>query len=854
MHWHTIPANEVLQLTGSQPQGLSTITAQEKLATDGLNELQEGPQRSVLSIFFSQFADVMILVLVAAAIISGLVGDLKDTLVISIIIVLNAVVGFLQEYRAEKAMQSLKKIAAPVATVIRDNVPQNIAAANLVAGDIVLLEAGKIVPADLRLLESASLKIDESGLTGESVPAEKTPKVLQKEDLPPGDRLNMAFKGTVVTYGRATGVVTATGMRTELGKIAKLLQEETPATPLQKRMSDFSKKLSVFIILLCVLLFFAGYLRGEDWLRMLLTVLSLAVAAIPEALPAVITIALAMGAKRLVRNNALTRKLHAVETLGSVTYICTDKTGTLTENKMTVKQAKTFENTVQINDVKEPLLLLALLNHDVKKGKADELNGDPTEIAVYRYATAHVTDANKLMHHFPRVAEIPFDAERKLMTTIHAYHNKFLVVTKGAVESLLALTDDSDIAEVVKNESEIFAQEGMRVLAYGMKWMTALPGEISPATIEKKLQVTGLIGMIDPPRPEAAAAIKECKSAGIIPVMITGDHPVTASVIAKELGIISGKEDKTITGAALARLSDDEFAARVENIKVYARVSPEQKMRIIKALQAKQHFVSMTGDGVNDAPSLKKANIGVAMGITGTDVSKESAHMILLDDNFATIVKAIKEGRRIYDNIRKFIKYIMTGNSAEIWAILLAPLIGLPVPLLPIHILWINLVTDGLPALALAMEPAEENIMERPPRSTGESIFSGGMGYHIIWVGLLTGGLTIGTQAFEIYNGSQHWQTIVFTVLCLGQMWHVMAIRSEYKSLFTQGVMSNRLLTIAVLITFLLQLAIIYLPVLNTFFNTQPLTIAELLTAIAASSVVFFAVETEKLIRRRKKP
>ena len=853
MHWHTISPTEVLTKTGSQRQGLSATTAKEKLAANGPNELQEGPQRSVLSIFFSQFADIMILVLVAAAVISGLVGDLKDTLVISIIIVLNAVVGFLQEYRAEKAMQSLKKIAAPVATVIRDNLHQNIPATALVTGDIVLLEAGKIVPADIRLMETASLKIDESGLTGESVPAEKTEKTLHKEDLPPGDRLNMAFKGTVVTYGRATGIVTATGMETELGKIASMLQEDTPPTPLQKRMSDFSKKLSVFIILLCVLLFFAGYLRGEDWLKMLLTVLSLAVAAIPEALPAVITIALAMGAKRLVRNNALTRKLHAVETLGSVTYICTDKTGTLTENRMTVKQVKTFETTVHIEDTKSPLLLLALLNHDVKEGKGDELNGDPTEIAVYRYAIQHVENADQLVNTYPRVAEIPFDADRKLMTTIHAYKDKFLVVTKGAIESLLAVSADHNMEEAVKNEADIFAEKGMRVLGYGMKWLHHLPGAVTPGSIEEKLHIIGLAGMIDPPRPEAAEAIKECKSAGIIPVMITGDHPVTAKVIAKELGIISGKEDKTITGAALTKLDDGSFAAVVENIKVYARVSPEQKMRIIKALQAREHFVAMTGDGVNDAPSLKKANIGIAMGITGTDVSKESAHMILLDDNFATIVKAIKEGRRIYDNIRKFIKYIMTGNSAEIWAILLAPLIGLPVPLLPIHILWINLVTDGLPALALAMEPAEKNIMQRPPRRTDESIFSGGMAFHIVWVGLLTGGLTIGIQAFEIYTGSEHWQTIVFTVLCLGQMWHVMAIRSEYQSLFKQGLMSNKLLTGAVLVTFLLQLAIIYLPVLNTFFNTQPLTTVELLTAIGVSSVVFFAVEAEKILKRSRK-
>lgn len=852
MHWYAKSTEEIFKETGSSQQGFSEEAAQQKLTEYGPNELQEAVQRSALSIFLSQFVDVMILVLIAAAIISGLIGDLKDTLVIAVIIVLNAIVGFVQEYRAEKAMQSLKKIAAPTATVFRNNVTQSIPAAQLVPGDVVLIEAGNIIPADIRLIETASLKIDESSLTGESVAIDKIIKALIDEELPLGDRLNMAYKGTIVTNGRGRGIVIATGMQTELGKIAGMLQEKGTATPLQQRMSDFSKKLSIFIILLCGLLFLAGYLRGEDWVRMLLTVLSLAVAAIPEALPAVITIALAIGAKRLVRNNALTRKLHAVETLGSVTYICTDKTGTLTQNKMTVKETWTMPQAIQVNDETHTLLLLAALNHDVKENHENNLTGDPTEIAVYRYAMETVKDIQQQAADLPRVEEIPFDADRKCMTTIHQSGEKFLVVTKGAVETLLVASVEDENDEQIRNESNTLAAKGMRVLAYGMKWLDQLPAEITPQTIENEMHFTGLIGMIDPPREEAAAAIKECKSAGIIPVMITGDHPVTAEVIAKELGIISNENDKVITGAKLAQLEEPVFSEQVEKIKVYARVSPEQKMQIIKALQAKEHFVAMTGDGVNDAPSLKKANIGVAMGITGTDVSKEAAHMILLDDNFATIVKAVREGRRIYDNIRKFIKYIMTGNSAEIWAILLAPIIGLPVPLLPIHILWINLVTDGLPALALAVEPEEKGIMQRPPRKTGESIFAGGMAFHIIWVGLLTGGLTIGIQAFEIYTGSTHWQTIVFTVLCLAQMWHVLAIRSEKQSLFQQGLLSNRMLTGAVLLTFVLQLGIIYVPALNVFFNTQPLTMVELLTAIGVSSVVFIAVEVEKMVKRRK--
>ncbi len=852
MNWHAISVEETLKEVESKIQGLSPENAQQRLAKYGPNELKETKQKSPLEIFLRQFADIMIVVLIAAAVISGLIGDIKDTIVIAVIIVLNAIIGFVQEYRAEKAIQSLRKISAPRATALRDNTAQVIPAADIVPGDVVLLEAGNIVPADLRIAETFSLKLDESSLTGESMAVDKTTAMLKGEALALGDRLNMAYKGTIVTNGRGKGVVIATGMQTELGKIAGMLQEAGSTTPLQQRMADFSKKLSIFILLLCGLIFLAGYLRGEDWVRMLLTTLSLAVAAIPEALPAVITIALAIGAKRLVKNNALTRKLHAVETLGSVTYICTDKTGTLTQNKMTVQEKWVAPQVSQLNNKTDSLLLLGVLNQDVKESKDGKITGDPTEIAVYQYAHQNHANAIAEIEKFPRVEEIPFDSDRKLMTTIHQSDNKFLVVTKGAVESLLAIADEKTEEELIRKQTDDLASKGMRVLAYGMRWIGKLPAQINTETIEKELTFTGLIGMIDPPRTEAAVAIKECKSAGIIPVMITGDHPVTAKVIAENLGIINNETDRLITGSELSQMTEDIFEQQVLNIKVYARVSPEQKLQIIKALQKSNQFVAMTGDGVNDAPSLKKANIGIAMGITGTDVSKEAAHMILLDDNFATIVKAVREGRRIYDNIRKFIKYIMTGNSAEIWAILLAPLIGLPVPLLPIHILWINLVTDGLPALALATEPEEKNIMQRPPRKTNESIFSGGLGLHVIWVGILAGSLTVGTQAFEIYVGSTHWQTIVFTVLCLAQMWHVLAIRSETQSLFQQGLFSNRLLTGAVLLTLLLQVAIIYMPMLNEFFHTQPLTAAELLTAIGVSSIVFIAVEIEKMIKRKR--
>lgn len=850
MNWHLLSVNEVLNVTGSNANGITDMVAQTRLQEYGPNELQQAKKRSPFMMFVRQFMDVMILVLVAAALISGLIGDVKDTIVIIAIVILNAVIGFIQEYRAEKAMESLKKMAAPFANVIRNKQFESIPASQLVPGDVVLLEAGNMVPADLRIIETNSLKIDEASLTGESHNIEKIIHELQGEDFSIGDRVNLAFKGTYVTYGRGKGVVVATGMNTELGQIARMLQEKESATPLQVRMTDFSKKLSVFILLLCGLLFLVGYLRGEDWLKMLLTALSLAVAAIPEALPAVITIALAFGAKRLVQNNALARRLHAVETLGSVTYICTDKTGTLTQNKMTVIETwEPSSSSFKINNG-HTLLTGMMLNHDVKEN-SNAFAGDPTEIALVEYGIKNGMDISTVAEMYPRVAEIPFDSDRKLMTTIHNAGNKYLLITKGATEAILQRSIET--TDGIINEANKMAAKGMRVIAFGMKWIDQLPNEFNADVIETDLHCIGLTAMIDPPRPEVSAAIAECKTAGIQPVMITGDHPITAEVIAREIGILHRKDDKIITGSELNKMSDESFAEEVEHIRVYARVSPEQKLDIVKALQKKNHFVSMTGDGVNDAPALKKANIGVAMGITGTDVSKEAAHMILLDDNFATIVKAVREGRRIFDNIRKFIKYIMTGNSAEIWSIMLAPLLGLPIPLLPIHILWINLVTDGFPALALAVEPEEKQIMQRPPRHPKESIFSGGMGYHIIWVGFLIGLLTLGTQAFEIYTGNSHWQTIVFTVLCLAQMWHVLAIRSERESLFAQGIFSNKLLLGAVLLTFILQMCTIYVPVLNTFFNTQPLTWDELLLAIGVSSIVFIAVEIEKWWKRKNR-
>jgi Ca2+-transporting ATPase len=779
----------------------------------------------------------MILVLVVAAIVSAFIGELSDTFVILVIIILNAVIGFFQEYRAEQAMEALKKMAAPFSNVVRNGSISEIPAADIVPGDIVLLEAGDLVPADMRLIEIHSLKINEASLTGESQAIDKTIKTCSTADISLGDRTNLAFRGTHVTNGRGKGVVVETGMKTELGKIAGMLEKAESSTPLQKRLKDFSSKLTVIIILLCIGLFMIGYLRGEEFNRMLLTSISLAVAAIPEALPAVVTVSLALGARRLMKQNALIRKLYAVEGLGSVTFICTDKTGTLTKNQMIVQ-----EIWVPDDNRKEAFMQAMSLNHDLKE-KDGKKTGDPTELAMVEYA--------KTTAPFKRVEEIPFDSERKAMTTIHEKEGKYWVITKGAAEAIMNMSRDTQLVEEIKKQEEKLAMGGMRVIGFGAKLVDKLPDEISPEKVEKDLEFLGLAGLIDPPRDEAKQAIRKCKTAGIVPVMITGDHPLTAATIAKELGIIEHEGHKVITGQELSRKEEKEMEQEVLKIRVYARVSPEQKLKIVDGLQKKEQFVSMTGDGVNDAPSLKKANIGVAMGITGTEVTKEAAHMILLDDNFATIVRAVEEGRRIYDNIRKFIKYILTGNAAEIWTIFLAPFFGLPIPLLPVHILWINLVTDGLPALALAAEKEEQDTMNRPPRKTGESVFAKGLGIHVMWVGLFIGLLTIGTQWYAMEHGMKNWQTMVFTVLCFSQLWHVMAIRSETRSLFRIGVWSNVPLILAVLLTVIMQFLIIYIPELGKFFHVGPLTFPELLIAVGVSMVVFIAVEVEKFFKRR---
>lgn len=881
MNWHQKDINEAYQILNTSQEGLSSGESAERLDKYGFNVLKEIKKKTVFMMFLDQFKDFMIMILIAAAVVSGIIGELIDTIAIVVIVILNAIIGFVQEYRAEKAMKALKAMSAPSALALRDNNFVNIPASELVPGDIVMLEAGRIVPADMRLTEAARLKIEEAALTGESIPVEKSNESLSEESIPVGDRINMAFKGTTVSYGRGTGIVTSTGMQTELGKIATLIQEaEEVKTPLQKRLAKFGQRLGIIVLAICAIVFITGMMRGEAALLMFLTAISLAVAAIPEALPAVVTISLAIGAKKMARQNALVRKLPAVETLGSVTYICSDKTGTLTMNRMTVEEiyingeivkgseiimqhSESETGYIESKDSLSMFMTSMAVSNDAVMDKEGSVIGDPTEIALFEIAQKNGFDKTGLEKQFQRIAEIPFDSNRKCMTTFHRTSDgRIISFTKGALESILEKSSDvyseKDVTNIdeemrnsIINSNRKMANDGLRTLALAMRRWDVLPDDISPEIAENNLIFLGVAGLLDPPREEAKEAVSVCKTAGIIPVMITGDHPLTAKTIARRLGIIDGRDD-VITGQDLDQLTMDEFEDKVEHIRVYARVAPEQKIKIVKALQDKGEFVAMTGDGVNDAPALKRADIGVAMGVTGTDVAKEASHMILLDDNFATIVKAVKEGRRIFDNIRKFIKYTMTSNSGEIWTIFLPPFMGLPIPLLPIHILWINLVTDGLPGLALAVEPAEKEIMKKPPRHPKESIFAHGLGYHMFWVGLLMGGVSIFTQAWFMKAEGTHWQTMVFTVLSLSQMGHVLAIRSDKESLFKIGLLSNKPLLGAVLLTFLLQMATIYIPFLNPVFKTEPLTAGELFITLVLSSFVFIAVEIEKWFLRRR--
>lgn len=902
LQWHQVdPAYSAEILQVNLETGLTSDLANERLSAFGRNEIIDQGGKSIWKMLWAQLTDTMVLVLFAAAIISILISDWKDAIAIFAIVLVNAIIGLVQEYRAEQAMAALKQMASPSIRVRRNGKQEEIDAKYLVPGDLIFLEAGSKIPADARLLETANLRVEEASLTGESEPVDKTLPAIEEENLALGDRTNMLFMGTTVLYGRGKAVVVKTGMDTELGRIAEMIQTvEEDQTPLQKRMDKMGKTLAVVALGIVAVVFTLGLLRGEDASEMFLTAVAMAVAAVPEGLPAVVAIALALGAQRMLKRQALIRKLPAVETLGSVTVIASDKTGTLTANQMQLKVLDVAGNTHQLdwqpgqpgalvfetlNPATQLLVLGGVLNNDAQlitdeKEPGEYLVlGDPTEGALISAAANLGLMQTDLGKAFPRVNEVPFSSERKRMTTVHqlsenhrAYlpdlqlsnqddEPRLLSFTKGAVDGLLEISThvftqgqifplNDEWKSRIEGASDAMAKDGLRVLGLGFETPPAsLKGDASDV-VEKSLVFVGLFGMMDPPRPEALESVQVNQEAGIRTIMITGDHPLTAERIARDLGI--AKDGPTVTGKQLATMSDEELRQVVAEANVYARVAPEHKLRIVTALQELGEVVAMTGDGVNDAPALRKADIGVAMGITGTDVSKEAADMVLLDDNFATIVRAVREGRTIFDNIRKFIKYTMTSNAGEVLVMLLAPFFGMPLPLTALQILWINLVTDGLPGLALSVEPTEKDTMKRPPIDIKKSIFSGGLSIHIVWVGLLMGLVSLGIGFWGWQTGNPYWSTMVFTTLTLSQMGHALAVRSDNQSFFTQGVFSNKLMVAAVSLTFGLQLMITYWAPMNEIFKTQPLPLPELAISLGSSLVVFIAVEIEKMFKRKK--
>ncbi|MDJ0737429.1 MAG: cation-translocating P-type ATPase [Nostocaceae cyanobacterium] len=910
-NWYQLDVTEILQQLGSNAStGLSLCEASRRLEEYGYNELIEPGIRKPWEILWNQLTETLVIILLIAAVISVFLGDYKDGLGIIAIVVLIACLGFTQEYRAQKAIANLKQLAIPTVGVLRSERIHQMSARYLVPGDIIQLEAEDIVPADCRILESFGLRTQEAALTGAAAPVDKDPETLTTEVML-GERCNMGYMGTVVTYGQGKAVVTATGMHTELGYIAKMMQRVSPeSTPLQRRLDELGKGLAVACLGIVGIFLILGLLRGEDVKLMFLTALTLVVAALPEGLPAVVSIALTLGAQQMLKRQVLIRNLPAVETLGSVTKICSGKTGTLTVNRMTVTVLDVAGHQLDLTanlrlpsslldpSQAQPLLLsqppvLSLLlaagtlcNHARLEPDTDEPRyfravGDPTDGALVMAAARQGLWKPDLEAGFPQTGEVPFDARRQRMTTVHKfpsalddvpcaletlwYWNRTMgqgnrvAFTKGRVESLLEVCNqvwveggakplDGNWRERIMVADHHLVQKGLRVVGIALRLLPSQP-TIPWEEVEQELTFIGLVGMTDPARPEARDAILICKAAGIRPIMVTGDHPLTAWHLARELDIAN--EYPVLTNADLSRLSGEQLAELVEEVSVYARVDPENKLEIVRMLQKQGQIVAMTGDGMNDAPALKAANIGVVMGNSGTDVAKDAADMVLLDDNFATIVAAVKEGRVIYDNIRKFIKYLLSSNVGELWVMLLAPFLGMPLPLLPLQILWINLTTDGLPALALGVEPPEGDTMKRPPYPAHENIFSRGMGRDIIWIGLLLGMVSIGTGYWYWYQGNPNWQTMLFTTLTLSQMGNALAIRSHRDSLLKVGLLSNKLLLAAVVLTLVLQIEVIYLPFFQDLFATIPLSPGDLLVSLVMSTVVFWGVELQKWLVRR---
>ena len=872
-HVYLQTVEDVFKEVQSSPSGLSSQEAASRLEKYGANTLQEGKKKTLLEKFVDQFKDFMILVLLVAAVVSMFAHqgdpDPTDAIIILAVVLLNAVLGVFQESKAEEAIEALKKMASPVASVLRDGHVEHIKGEDIVVGDVVILEAGDVVPADMRLFEVNTVKIEESALTGESVPVDKDLVIPAGDEVGIGDRTNMAFSSTNVTYGRAVGVVTSTGMNTEVGKIANMLANtEEGKTPLQENQDALGKWLTIMILVIAVIIFVVGMLRGNEWTHMLLTAIAIAVAAIPEGLPAISTIILALGTQKMAQRNAIVRKLPAVETLGGVEIICSDKTGTLTLNQMTVEKM-VYDN--EIHDASEEIskdnIALRVMNlaNDTKISQDNSLLGDPTETAMVQYGLDKNYDIREELIKIPRIAEVPFDSTRKLMTTIHQLEDgKYLVATKGAPDMLLdrvtkiekhgevsAFTED-DRTTLMKLNKEM-ATQALRVLAMAYKVIDTLPETVDTDSIEHDLIFAGLVGMIDPERKEAAAAIKVAQSAGIRTIMITGDHRDTAQAIAKRLGILRpDQEDGVLTGGELNDISDEELERTVETYSVYARVSPEHKVRIVKAWQKNGKVVSMTGDGVNDAPSLKQADIGVGMGITGTEVSKGASDMVLADDNFETIVVAVEEGRKVFANIQKAVQYLLSANFGEVMTMFVATMAGWSI-LEPIHILWINLVTDVFPAIALGLEEAEADIMNHPPRGKGSNFLSNGVLPSIFYQGFFEGGITLFVfwYATHIANwGNPVGETMAFATLGLIQLFHAFNVKSVYKSLGTVGAFKNKMFNYAILVSAVMLLSVMVIPGLTTVFDVAILTAEQWLFVVGAAFSIVPIVEIAKAIMR----
>ncbi len=865
MSFYSDEKSKVLEhLSSDARQGLTEAEVTKRREKYGDNRLREKKKKTNLQRFLEQFKDVMILILLAAAAVSFVVACVEgnpkeffEPLLILLIVVLNAMMGVMQESKAEKALDALKSMSAPHARVIRDGAEKIIDAAELVPGDIIRLDAGDFIPADARLLESASLKSEESALTGESVASEKDANADIKENAPLGDRTNMVFSGCSVTYGSGLAVVTATGMDTEMGKIANLLDSESEGqTPLQQKLAQLGKYLGVVALAACAIIFIVGVLNGIPVMEIFMTAVSLAVSAIPEGLPAIVTIVLSIGVQRMVKRNALIRRLPAVETLGSASVICSDKTGTLTQNRMTLVKAYTEENgteeeiTENNSDAVKKLLWFGTLCCDgsvVIDGENVQHIGDPTETAIVYAAHKNGMPKEALNEECPRVAALPFDSDRKLMSTINRIGGRNIVIVKGAFDVMMGRCIKGDLQRA-KQITEAMSENALRVLAVGYKEIQEIPAELTTETLENGLTFMGLVGMIDPPRPEAKAAVEVCRKAGIRPVMITGDHVVTASAIARELGILENG-DKAITGTELDAMTDRELDEAVTQISVYARVSPENKIRIVKAWQRKEQVVSMTGDGVNDAPALKAADIGCAMGITGTDVAKGAADMTLTDDNFATIVEAVREGRGIYSNIKKVVGFLLGTNIGEVITVFVAMLLWHTTPLLSMQLLWINLVTDSLPAIALGMEAVEADVMEKKPKPKSEGIFAGGLGIRVVLQGMMFAALTlIGYKLGEAMTATvEGGQTMAFVVLALTQIVQAFNMRSEH-SLFKVGFFSNRKLCGAAALSTLLVLVLLFTPI-GTAFGLVRLPAELYLIALGLIFVPLVVMELSKLIR-----